>query len=162
MASLKETPVSVQNIHDLVQKLIDKFYPVGTVYESYESTSPADLFGGTWVAMEGVFPYFNSGTEMNKDNKEHYHTFTIRYLAHFSAISGTNAEMIKTLDYSDTEWKTWNQGVYSSVKTDQEVNSSLSNQTHNAQPSNYDVKGRTSDHESLPPYQELYAWRRVA
>lgn len=162
MASLKETPVSVQNIHDLVQKLIDKFYPVGTVYESYESTSPADLFGGTWVSMEGVFPYFNSGTEMKTDNEKHYHTFIIRYLSHFNAISGYGGQMIKTADYSDTTWNTWDEGSYSSVKTDQKVNSALLDQTHDAQPSNYDVHGRTSDHDSLPPYQELYAWRRVA
>lgn len=37
-------------------------YPVGSVYMSYTSTSPASLFGGNWTAITGHFPYFNNGT----------------------------------------------------------------------------------------------------
>lgn len=28
-------------------------WPVGSIYMSMQATSPATLFGGTWVAMEG-------------------------------------------------------------------------------------------------------------
>ena len=30
-------------------------WPVGSIYMSMQATSPATLFGGTWVAMEGQF-----------------------------------------------------------------------------------------------------------
>ena len=34
-----------------MQRLIDLIYPVGSIYMSVNSTSPADLFGGTWDTM---------------------------------------------------------------------------------------------------------------
>lgn len=38
--------------------IIDLFYPVGSVYTTYDSTnSPADLFGGTWVQTKTTAPY---------------------------------------------------------------------------------------------------------
>lgn len=35
--------------------LLDRTYPVGALYISYVSTSPADLFGGTWTPITGYF-----------------------------------------------------------------------------------------------------------
>ena len=38
--------------------VIDLFYPVGTIYYSYDSSaSPALLFGGTWVQLSAQSPY---------------------------------------------------------------------------------------------------------
>ena len=47
------TPLKTKEaIESLVpmQRLIDLIYPVGSIYMSVNSTSPADLFGGTWEA----------------------------------------------------------------------------------------------------------------
>ena len=35
--------------------LLDAVYPVGAVYQSWSSTSPATLFGGTWTQIKGAF-----------------------------------------------------------------------------------------------------------
>lgn len=48
------TPLKTKKaIESLVpmQSLFDLIYPVGSIYMSVNSTSPADLFGGTWDAM---------------------------------------------------------------------------------------------------------------
>lgn len=48
------TPLKTKEaIESLVpmQRLIDLIYPVGSIYMSVNSTSPADLFGGTWDTM---------------------------------------------------------------------------------------------------------------
>ncbi len=36
---------------DLQSEFSKLFYPVGTIYMSYDSTSPASLFGGSWAAI---------------------------------------------------------------------------------------------------------------
>ena len=43
-------------------------WPVGSVYISYNSTSPSSRFGGSWTALRGVFPYFNAGTSTGGKN----------------------------------------------------------------------------------------------
>ena len=48
--------------------LIDLVYPVGAVYISYRSDNPVNLFGGSWTAITGRFPYFNAGTDTGGSN----------------------------------------------------------------------------------------------
>jgi hypothetical protein len=51
----------MHNIKELIQltvKSVKLFsYPVGSIYVSAKATSPAELFGGTWKAIEDVFLY---------------------------------------------------------------------------------------------------------
>lgn len=40
---------------DVSSKVLDHFFPIGTIYESTSSTSPAAEFGGTWTQIKGRF-----------------------------------------------------------------------------------------------------------
>ena len=51
---LRQIPVN-KFLDSIKQKLCDTIYPIGSVYMSANPTSPADLFGGTWEAIEGRF-----------------------------------------------------------------------------------------------------------
>lgn len=42
--------------------LLDKTWPVGSVYMSVSATSPATLFGGTWTRLQDCFLYAGTGT----------------------------------------------------------------------------------------------------
>ena len=35
--------------------LLDAVYPIGSIYQAYNSTSPASRFGGTWSAIQDKF-----------------------------------------------------------------------------------------------------------
>lgn len=43
-----------------LDKLIDIIYPVGSVYISTNSTSPKNLFGGSWTQVKGYYLFASS------------------------------------------------------------------------------------------------------
>lgn len=111
-------------------------YPVGSLYISYEPTSPAELFGGTWLELTGVFPYFNHGTETGGSNT---HTLTVDEMpSHKHGILtawGANggSERIDLIHHINNGTK------------------ELMNEAGGDQP-----------HNNMPAYQSFYAWRRTA
>lgn len=67
--------------------LLNLIYPVGSLYFSYNSTSPATRFGGTWSKITGRFIYANSGTSTGGSNS---HKITLEEMPnHHHAILGT-------------------------------------------------------------------------
>ena len=42
--------------------LLDIVYPVGSVYITFNTTSPADTIGGTWELLNNVFLYSSANT----------------------------------------------------------------------------------------------------
>ncbi|EAY17660.1 hypothetical protein TVAG_235420 [Trichomonas vaginalis G3] len=47
---------SLKNINfDIKRRMLDIFYPVGTIYESMNNTDPSTLFGGHWIPIENKF-----------------------------------------------------------------------------------------------------------
>lgn len=113
-------------------------YPVGAVYISYEPTSPAELFGGTWTSITGVFPYFNAGTTTGGSNT---HTLTVAQIpSHTHNVTGGAATggSITGLDSFGSRYKT--------TRT-------VSNAAQ--------ATGGSSSHNNMPAYQTFYAWRRT-
>ena len=115
------------------------FYPVGAVYISYESTSPAEMFGGSWTPITGVFPYFNAGTEKGGSNT---HTLTIGEMP-----SHNHSGHIKI-----TGEKLGGGSTYSRLNDNGGSQQNLV----------IDNTGGGQSHNNMPAYQEFYAWRRIA
>ena len=122
------------------EELLLQCYPVGAVYISYVSTSPASLFGGTWTPITGRFPYFNAGTGTGGSNKHTLLTSEMPAHSHESKVatwaggfggSGMAASN-KAADYrAASDW-----GMYPA--------------------------GGGGSHNNMPSYQSFYAWRRTA
>lgn len=129
---------------------LNLIYPVGSVYISYTSTSPATRFGGTWSAITGRFPYFNAGTATNgsntttltyKDIPRHAHM--ARYGAGWG--SGSQPDGLMWVNSLNTSWNWYTRfEIYK--------NADLT-EFHN---------NESTSHSNMPAYQTFYAWRRTA
>lgn len=125
-----------------------EIYPVGAVYISVNSTSPASLFGGTWERLKDRFllgagdSYAAGGT-----GGEATHTLTVNELpahTHTATVYGINSggytANAARLVYKDNTTTAWiSEGL-------SWVNSTGGSQSHN----------------NLPPYLAVYMWRRVS
>lgn len=134
-------------------------YPVGAFYISYNSTSPASLFGGTWTQVGGVFlGAYQKG------------------LQYFGAIHGTGGEILHTL--TNDEIPNHGQHLYDDWM---EHGNATSKYLGEAGISTYGsaTRGWNTDyggeyypagqniggglaHNNMPPYLIVYMWRRTA
>ena len=119
-----------------------KAHPVGSVYFSYSPTSPAALFGGTWVQMTGRFVRMANDVSTGGADT---HTLTAAQMPRHDhgmpmAWAGNGS-----LAISSNRWVYRDSG------------------TTTAQPtwSTY-AAGSGGAHNIRPAYQDLYAWRRTA
>jgi len=146
--------ISAKVIHDTVVNLI---YPVGSIYMSINNTSPATLFGGTWVQIEDTFLLSAGSTYTAGDtggaatvaltsNNLPAHSHTV-YL--YNSQSGYNVNIPAGTRYADeNDGHTWTQNG--------ETNK------------NYNRAGLTSTdgsgtaHNNMPPYLVVYMWKRTA
>ena len=111
-------------------------FPVGYIYQSYNSTSPANIYGGSWTPITGRFLYCNSGTSIGGSNT---HTLTVdempSHIHSMKAFFKYNTNMAgQGWAATTTDWDTRN------------TNATGGNQPHN----------------NMPAYQTCYAWRRTA
>lgn len=61
-AWFKATDEKLKYLYDQLQNTASKLYPVGSVYISFNSTSPSSLFGGTWQRIKDTFLLANGDT----------------------------------------------------------------------------------------------------
>ena len=129
-----------------------KMYPVGAVYISYVSTSPASLFGGTWTPITGRFPYFNAGTSVGGSNT---HTLTVNEMprhSHDIKMSGQDRYAGIWLSNA-SEGSLWS---IVSPTLKEHLDSGRAPYLYNTN------SGGGKAHNNMPAYQTLYAWRRTA
>ena len=130
-------------------------YPVGALYISYSSTSPATLFGGTWVAITGRFLYANADTGTGGSNTQ---TLRVDDLPHiygkleirgiddaFMSTSSVGEGVFKLDGYSDRCWIFERAGGLTEGYGGFSMNF-----------------GSGKAHNNMPAYQSVYCWRRTA
>lgn len=123
------------------EDLVDVVYPVGSIYMSVNSTSPATLFGGTWQKIEDKF-LLASGTSYSNGatGGEAEHTLTIAEMPTHHHKTGSRQTY-----GSGSTWGLINYG--SSVSTqDRDTSSTGGGQAHN----------------NMPPYLVVNVWKRTA
>lgn len=142
--------VSIDNVDNITKipvlwngkSIVEKVYPVGSIYISTVSTSPSTLFGfGTWQRIEGRFllgasATYGAGTTGGEASHKlsideipaHNHTTPMNSVDAFNK----NSTVVGTTGYGIYQW---NQGG---------------------------ATGGGKAHNTMPPYLAVYIWQRTA
>ena len=114
---------------------VDHIYPVGSIYISTSSTSPATLFGGTWNQIEGKFLVAN-GNGYNPGS------------------SSTGSSV--TLETKNARHS------HSYAGTDQSKTTGVALDFNSATDGYYALKAENPTIDINPPYLAVYMWERIA
>lgn len=126
---------------------VDLIYPIGSLYLTTSTVSPAVLFGGTWERIKGrcIVGVDENDTDFNTVSKtggEKTHILTVDEMpAHNHNIQGAMNGA------SGSSWCV-------ALNSDRSVNWSITNGSQN--------KGGGQAHNNLQPYYTAYIWRRTA
>ena len=122
--------------------VFDMVYPVGSVYVSVNSTSPATLFGGTWVQIKDKFLLSAGDTyKAGATGGEATHVLTVDEMPrHNHSIDNMNASGSTT--------------PYMTVQAQEKKGYGGNVQTF--------FTGGGQAHNNMPPYIVVYIWQRTA
>ena len=125
-------------------------YPVGAIYLSYVSTSPASLFGGTWTQLKDRFLVgAGSSYGVGATGGETHHVLTWNempshnhgFLDYWNTAAGSGAMRAAVAVNGDSA------GLGGSYNNSRSYTASA---------------GSSWGHENRPPYLAVYMWRRTA
>ena len=141
--------------------LLNLIYPVGSVYLSFNTTSPADIIGGTWVQIIG-----NASSDQPRflllEN-------IYNQVGNTAGMEGGQARVQLTIsqlprhDHNVTVWGSGS-GSYpdSANKTDGKCQAARRNGAVLGAGCNTTRTGSGEGHNNMPPYIMVYGWRRTA
>ena len=151
---IAELNTKITSLNADLAKQWEKIYPVGSIYISVISASPAELFGGTWEQIKDRFLLAAGNTyTAGSTGGEATHTLTVDEMPKHRHSSNSYMDGYATNTPLVTDqYCTW-------------VNRGTPN---NNEPWGEDGPVRTSfvggsqPHNNMPPYLTVYMWRRVA
>ena len=121
--------------------VIDALYPVGTIYQSTRSTSPATFIGGTWTALTGRV-LVGAGTDFaaGTTGGEKSHVLTVDEMpAHKHPSTTPNLLQNRVTDTGGTDYGFITDGSWTDSGS----------------------AGGGAAHENMPPYRSVYMWERT-
>lgn len=133
---------------------LSDIYPIGSIYLSVNSTSPASLFGGTWEQIKDRFllaagDAYSAGLTGGEAN----HTLTENEMP--SHKHGINTDLDGYGGVSPT-------GNYIKMKDNSAVNGYTSDTGVAYNGWGTSAAGGGASHNNMPPYLTVYMWKRVS
>lgn len=124
-------------------------YPIGAIYISINSTSPAILFGGTWEAINDRF-LLSAGNSYSAGSTggAATHVLTINEMPNHRHKIMADSELASTASNA----------VY--VLTDHKSVSSIGTSYRDL--NYFNSAGGSQAHNNMPPYLTVYMWKRVS
>lgn len=134
-----------------IADIINAVYPIGSIYMSVNSTSPATLFGGTWAQLKDRFLLGAGDTYTNgATGGESTHTLASTEMPNHDhdgviTIGGYKLTTVSHYDYgSGTPYV------------------SVDGTTETGQSADIQSAGGGAAHNNMPPYLVVYMWKRTA
>lgn len=133
-------------VQDVKDSILNKTYPVGSIYMSTNSTSPANIFGGTWEIIKDRFllsagdDYTSGQTGGEKEHRLERSELP-NYVLGFKGVSwvgGHNGGVAIANRQSEFAQNAW--------KGEQSI----------------DLGGGGEAHNNMPPYLVVNMWKRTA
>ncbi len=136
--------------------ILSQVYPVGSLYISNTSTSPASRWGGTWTPVTGYFPYFNASTTSGGSNT-HTHALNNGYAqVRYDFTNSPNLQF----GMSSHTWSTSNGMMIEFAPTS--VNRKKEGELTASSNKAVALAGNSNSASSMPAYRSFYAWYRTA
>lgn len=143
------------------QKIRDFIYPIGSIYMSVNSTSPATIFGGTWEQLEDRFllaagTTYSAGSTGGSATMAHTHSTG----NHTLTVAEMPSHSHKYTDYYNVSKGTGYKCVAFNLNEDPtglSVQATGGNGAHN-----HGNTGAASNDNNMPPYLAVYMWKRTA
>lgn len=124
--------------------LMDIVYPVGSVYISFHSTSPASSIGGTWSQITGKVLRASTNTNTGGEDT---HTLSI--------------DEMPAHNHGDATWVYYAYLVNGGVQRGHRLTWVTDNSCSQYETFNKSTGGGKA-HNNLPAYQNCYVWYRTA
>ncbi len=139
----------------------DEIYPVGSIYLSANSTSPASLFGGTWEQLKDTFLLAAGDSYTAGDmGGETEHTLTVDEMPshdHYIGLLNTasnylpnGSKAVRSLRFKSSTYTPYINGVATDTPS-----TDISDDTF------IQTSGGGAAHNNMPPYLTVYMWQRV-
>lgn len=146
---------------------LNLIYPVGSIYMSVASTSPATLFGGTWVALSDVFLLASGAKVAGATGGEENHILTGPELAahvHTGTVDAGGVHRHNSQGYFtfNAAAGTKNSMARSRIGSDPVDDSSILDSASHTHTFTTAVAGSNAAHNNMPPYLSVYMWKRTA
>jgi microcystin-dependent protein len=143
-------------------------YPVGSIYMSVNSTSPADLFGGTWEAMPAGRVLLAQGTsewgveyKAGSTGGEHEHQLSIGELPSHNhiAISSDAGQHSHQLNAYANDSAGGGKGYWFDRSGALDTTKEAGSHNHEISISN---TGNNNAHNITQPYVAIFMWKRIS
>ena len=131
-----------------VDLLLDKIYPIGSIYMSLNSANPTNLFGGTWEPIKDTFLLAAGDSyEAGTTGGEAEHELTVEEMPEHEHVEEVNYTAINSGSSSIWAFVTNDSATKKTSTTDFY---GFSNPSGGSQP-----------HNNMPPYLSIYVWQRI-
>lgn len=177
---------AITDMQSLQSIILNTVYPVGSLYTSFNSTSPANIVGGTWVQIQDCFlmaagSSYAIGTSGGSATHTHTsaahthttaeHTLTVNEMpSHKHWISGAAYDDGNMSSSGSSNSQDYGLAADAGGYTTDDPNKAYGRYSaysgggasHSHGNTGSTTPGATGASSSLPPYKTIYMWQRTA